>query len=625
MSPLLKFLAAARSLANQGFKKEEIYNFAQREFGEINELMKKQIDSIFKPKKPIPKKDLDFDNTVEKLGIDDQGKPFNPKNPLSNMTRLQKGNKESLSSMRYEKAVKAEEAKAAADEYYIMKVFDPEDFSKGGRAGYYGGGITNMIEPDLSDIGHGAEAMNARTRVMTPGSQATTSTGLSYLLGQDNDTTRVPYGKGKIVKEVADQGRRGFLKTAGSVGAGIAALKTGVLGFADKAAPVVEKVAQAAGEVPTHFLKLVEKITKLGKDITQFGALSERQTVKKFKDFEMTTDTATGEIQIFKNSQSDEAIDRFASQNANEEVFMRYKPGKSQIDETTKGKTPLDEYEENTSYISNNRENTGEILEEVSGVPDDIFEEVGEAIPEAIRKGQADGGRIGYKVGKIVKGIAGLLKKSKKKNRQMTPEELEDFEMEISSDNLEAYSFDGTVDDAARILKEEADYKADMFLEYKKGNLDPVAGDKSPARKRFLEKKLEDAEMSGDNRLMTYDEVEELSAFDLGTEMDNAKLSVNDEIKQGVASIMKDTSPAALKKSIEVDDLMLKYEGMDRPLAEQIATEVNPRKKADIIAMVEQTIKMGETGKSGDEIIEIFKNTTRTEQASGGLAALLGE
>jgi len=41
--------------------------------------------------------------------------------------------------------------------------------------------------------------------------------------------------------------------------------------------------------------------------------------------------------------------------------------------------------------------------------------------------------------------------------------------------------------------------------------------------------------------------------------------------------------------------------------------------------MVEQTIKMGETGKSGDEIIEIFKNTTRTEQASGGLAALLGE
>jgi hypothetical protein len=33
----------------------------------------------------------------------------------------------------------------------------------------------------------------ARNRLLTPGSQATTSTGLSYLLGEDNDTTRVPY------------------------------------------------------------------------------------------------------------------------------------------------------------------------------------------------------------------------------------------------------------------------------------------------------------------------------------------------------------------------------------------------------------------------------------------------
>jgi len=132
------------------------------------------------------------------------------------------------------------------------------------------------------------------------------------------------------------------------------------------------------------------------------------------------------------------------------------------------------------------------------------------------------------------------------KNRDMTPDEFEDFEMDIGSDNLEAYSFDGTVDDGARILKEDKQYMDDMFMEYKKGKLDPVAGDKSPARKRFLEKKLEDAEMSGDKRLITQDEVEELSSFDLGTEMDNAKFSVNDEIKKGVDEIMSDTSPAAL-------------------------------------------------------------------------------
>ena len=113
--------------------------------------------------------------------------------------------------------------------------------------------------------------------------------------------------------------------------------------------------------------------------------------------------------------------------------------------------------------------------------------------------------------------------------RMMTADELEDFEMEISPDNLEAYNFDGTVEDGARILREEKQYMDDMELEYKKGKLDPVAGDKSLARKRFLEKKLEEMEASGDTRLMTRDEIEELSSFDLGTEMDKAVKKFNDE------------------------------------------------------------------------------------------------
>ena len=98
--------------------------------------------------------------------------------------------------------------------------------------------------------------------------------------------------------------------------------------------------------------------------------------------------------------------------------------------------------------------------------------------------------------------------------------------------------------------------------------------------------------------------------------------SVNKEIKEGVAEIMSDTSPAALEKSIEVDNLRLKYPGMDKNLAEQIATEGNPRKKADIIAMVEQTFKMSEQGMSGDDIIQAFKNTPRTKQADGGITRL---
>jgi hypothetical protein len=200
------------------------------------------------------------------------------------------------------------------------------------------------------------------------------------------------------------------MKAAGATTAGIAALKTGLLGFGEKVAPVakeaVEAVSNTAGQIPPYFWKLVEKIKNLGDDAPKL-ATQDRQKVTTYKDFEMTEDVSTGEIQIFKNSQSDEAIDRFASENANEEVFMRYKPSeKILLDEANPAggvRKTMPEYEENTSYISNNRENTGEILEEVSGVPDDIFLEVGEELPEIIRKTKADGGRIGFNKGKAVK------------------------------------------------------------------------------------------------------------------------------------------------------------------------------------------------------------------------------
>ena len=205
----------------------------------------------------------------------------------------------------------------------------------------------------------------------------------------------------------------------------------------------------------------------------------------------------------------------------------------------------------------------------------------------------------------------------------MTVDEYEDFVEEVGgADQLEAYNFDGTVGDAERILKEKKAYEEEMYQQYKMGKLDPEAGDKSPARKRFLEQKLADMEASGDSKLMTREEIEELTFFDLGTEMDKTKLSVNDEIKQGVADVLSDTSPAALEKSIEIDNLMLEYPGMDKNLADQIAS-ASPIMKADMIAMVKQTFKMDEMGMSGDDIIQTFKNTTRTKQATGGLASIL--
>jgi len=101
---------------------------------------------------------------------------------------------------------------------------------------------------------------------------------------------------------------------------------------------------------------------------------------------------------------------------------------------------------------------------------------------------------------------------------------------------------------------------------------------------------------------------------------ENLLKDFNDEIRKGVDEIMSgDKSPATLRKSIEVDNLMLEYPGLSRDFAKQIANDPNPKRKADMLAMVKQTIKMSEEGKSGSEIIDIFKKgTDRTEQSKGG-------
>ena len=50
IGPVLKFLQAARNLAKQGMKQEQVMEFAKREFGEVNDLLKRQIEQIFTPK-----------------------------------------------------------------------------------------------------------------------------------------------------------------------------------------------------------------------------------------------------------------------------------------------------------------------------------------------------------------------------------------------------------------------------------------------------------------------------------------------------------------------------------------------------------------------------------------------
>lgn len=246
----------------------------------------------------------------------------------------------------------------------------------------------------------------------------------------------------------------------------------------------------------------------------------------------------------------------------------------------------------------------------------------------------ASGGRIGYKLGTGKKGVEGLLdlirnkfgKKSIttadkapiplktlerdmfkkadenfKNKRMLDDDEYQDFLDEVGgADQLEAYDFDGTVGDAKRILKEQKQYMDDMELEYKKGNLDPGPGEKG--RKEFLQKKLDEVEASGDQRLMTPDEIEELSSLDSDSQMD----------------VVKTLAP----KMVERLQLKKKYPGITDDLLDKILIDDNVQRKAEVLATIDEAFKMMEKGKSADEILDTMKNVTRTKQADGGITRI---
>jgi hypothetical protein len=484
-------------------------------------------------------------------------------------------------------------------------------------------------------------------------------------------------------------GKRAFLKMLGGVGAGIAGLKTGLLGLTKgggkKVATEVAKEVATSGAPPPHFFKLVAKIKALGADATPKYANQPRETITRYKDFELTEQLDTGRttVQRFKQSEAD-----YYDEPLMEEVYMSHRPG--EMTEGAGGKfiKTADEYTEDTSFLRTSRGNRGDVMDTVDGIPDDLLEELGETIVK-----KADGGRIGYAGGKkVVQGLISLLNKKAGKNvlttadklpipkktidrdmfrqannrlnkkRQLTDQEIQDYEMELG--DSETWMSEGTVGEAENALKNQKAYQAEMYQQYKMGKLDPVAGDKSPARKRFLEKKLEEMLLSDDPKLMTKDEIEELTFFDMGTEIDQMRKSKpksiipKDEyaeyknfdkeilgktddidISQGMIDLdeMNFTKNAqAAKKAIDSTsaekkgkkladsmsdaeiDLRDEFPGIEDRLIKQILTDDNPQRVAEVKQTMREALEMQNKGMSVDEIIQTFKGTTRTKQAEGG-------
>ena len=209
----------------------------------------------------------------------------------------------------------------------LTKYPKPEKFQ-------YGGPV--IKGPDMGATAHGSGELLARSRILQPGGQTTTSTGLNYLLGED-DTTRIPFAGGKLV----DMSRRGFLKFVGGTAASIAALKSGLVKLMGGKNP--EQVKKVIDEVviaketgaPEWFQPLVNKILREGKDTDI--TYSERQIGK-------VMETPSGKVDVIYKMDTGEVELSFVGKNTalGEQVDLIYKPG--QADEMTKGAKPADEF-----------------------------------------------------------------------------------------------------------------------------------------------------------------------------------------------------------------------------------------------------------------------------------------
>jgi len=357
MSPFLRFLASARSLASQGMSKEAVEQFAKNEFGKINVFMQKQIDNVFKPRKPVGKKDPDFDNTVEKMQFDDAGKPFNPRNPLKKADGGRIGyamGSEGIMQMASAPGVMDERNELSLEIFgKELKLLTPEEidilneeaerlmqkFSSAPdpmdernsmmetiAMQEFGKPLKDLSEDEIIQIDEMMEDMSSMPDREAPSIKLADGGRAAFKDGEGmfktlfynkaapilsgfntselfdlvtNLSSSIPFaegGRAAFKNGPKDPRRRGFMKAA----VGIASMLPFGIGKGVKmAAPVVAKSAELAAPALN---KIIDTVMTLGKTISQSGRrVKEMVTKKKHKDIEVEEDVMDGSYIIKKD------------------------------------------------------------------------------------------------------------------------------------------------------------------------------------------------------------------------------------------------------------------------------------------------------------------------------------
>ena len=117
--------------------------------------------------------------------------------------------------------------------------------------------------------------------------------------------------------------------------------------------------------------------------------------------------------------------------------------------------------------------------------------------------------------GLITKGITKLIKtlsRVKNKSKLLTDDQIRDIELDLG--DSETWLSKGTIEEALEAAKRQKDEIEYYYGQYKTGKLDPQPGEINRSRLDFLKRRAQEAEMSGDRRLITGDELDELNSLE---------------------------------------------------------------------------------------------------------------
>ena len=212
------------------------------------------------------------------------------------------------------------------------------------------------------------------------------------LIGVPKEIKTREFRVGLVPSSVTELVRRGhavLIET--QAGAGIGALKTGILGLGKEAAPAVEKAVETVTEAPSYFFDLVAKIKLFGKQRTT-PSYKERvneftYTGKNGDQYELIEDLDTGEIMIQKDKMGVGVSGDKSFDVINDRTEMRYKKPKPDEGDPN----PSEEYEEyKVEFDQDGTAADASQIDEIS--KKEIIEEVTEDAP-SIKK--ASGGIAG--------------------------------------------------------------------------------------------------------------------------------------------------------------------------------------------------------------------------------------